>query len=101
MLTGVSCCVVLIDVSSCVMLTCVACCADWCIVLCRAVLQVCLQKAGFSSGDDEMRWWQFGSSTLDALKTFQVGGGCVCVCGWGPVCVCGGGGSCVRVKRGS
>jgi hypothetical protein len=34
--------------------------------------QVALSKAGYHCGDDEMRWWQFGSSTVDALKTFQV-----------------------------
>eukprot|EP00879_Flechtneria_rotunda_P022601 GHRR01023867.1.p1 GENE.GHRR01023867.1~~GHRR01023867.1.p1 ORF type:complete len:646 (+),score=252.77 GHRR01023867.1:133-1938(+) len=36
-------------------------------------LQVSLAKAGYHCGDDEMRWWQFGPSTVDALKTFQVG----------------------------
>jgi hypothetical protein len=40
---------------------------------CFVVSQVALSKAGYHCGDDEMRWWQFGSSTLDALKTFQVG----------------------------
>jgi Putative peptidoglycan binding domain len=34
-------------------------------------LQVCLGRQGYHCGDDEMRWWQFGSSTADALKTFQ------------------------------
>eukprot|EP00775_Hariotina_reticulata_P003407 gene3407-3680_t len=34
-------------------------------------LQVTLGKAGYYCGEDEMRWWQFGSATLDALKTFQ------------------------------
>ncbi|WIA44064.1 hypothetical protein OEZ86_010425 [Tetradesmus obliquus] len=34
-------------------------------------LQVALGRQGYHCGDDEMRWWQFGSSTLDALKTFQ------------------------------
>jgi hypothetical protein len=33
--------------------------------------QVALGAHGYYCGDDEMRWWQFGSSTLDALKTFQ------------------------------
>lgn len=36
------------------------------------VSQVALGRQGYHCGDDEMRWWQFGSSTLDALKTFQV-----------------------------
>jgi hypothetical protein len=40
--------------------------------------QVCLQSAGYYCGEDDMRWWQFGSSTLDALKTFQVR--CVVCC---------------------
>ena len=39
------------------------------------VPQACLTKAGYYCGDDDMRWWQFGSTTMDALKTFQVGGG--------------------------
>ncbi|WIA23572.1 hypothetical protein OEZ85_000291 [Tetradesmus obliquus] len=34
-------------------------------------LQVALGRQGYHCGDDEMRWWQFGSSTLDALKTYQ------------------------------
>lgn len=52
---------------------------SWCFAaVCVCFVQVCLQKVGFFPGDDEMRWWQFGSGTLDALKTFQV-------CAWAPV----------------
>jgi hypothetical protein len=35
--------------------------------------QVLLNKAGYFCGEDDMRWWQLGSPTQDALKTFQVG----------------------------
>ncbi|GIL66280.1 hypothetical protein Vafri_19872, partial [Volvox africanus] len=34
-------------------------------------LQVALSNSGFHCGDDDMRWWQFGDSTLTALKYFQ------------------------------
>lgn len=42
------------------------------LLLLLLLLQVSLVKAGYFCGDDEMRWWQFGSATTDALKTFQV-----------------------------
>jgi hypothetical protein len=52
--------------------------AIYCVInnmlFCYVVLQVALSKQGYHCGDDEMRWWQFGSSTVDALKTFQVRG---------------------------
>jgi hypothetical protein len=35
---------------------------------------VALTRVGYYCGDDEMRWWQFGEATANALKTFQVGG---------------------------
>eukprot|EP00887_Chlorella_sp_A99_P007821 scaffold20.g7821.t1 len=39
----------------------------------RAVhgMQVALIQEGYYPDEDEMRWWNFGSSTLAALKTFQ------------------------------
>ncbi|KAF6259771.1 hypothetical protein COO60DRAFT_1700641 [Scenedesmus sp. NREL 46B-D3] len=48
-------------------------------------LQVALGRQGYHCGDDEMRWWQFGSSTLDALKTFQ---GCGMAAALFGVCRC-------------
>lgn len=30
-------------------------------------------QSGYYPSDDDLRWWQFGDSTLNALKTFQVG----------------------------
>jgi len=34
-------------------------------------LQVALENAGMSCGDDDEQWWQFGDSTYSALVTFQ------------------------------
>lgn len=34
-------------------------------------LQCALEREGFYCGEDDMRWWQFGSSTESALRTFQ------------------------------
>jgi peptidoglycan hydrolase-like protein with peptidoglycan-binding domain len=34
-------------------------------------LHVLLDDAGFSPGEDDIRWWQFGDSTVAAVKTFQ------------------------------
>lgn len=34
-------------------------------------LHVGLEKAGFSAGEDDTQWWQFGDTTMNALKTFQ------------------------------
>lgn len=34
-------------------------------------LQVALGEAGFSAGEEDIQWWQFGDSTLNAVKTFQ------------------------------
>jgi len=34
-------------------------------------LHVALSTAGFDPGEEDARWWQFGDSTLNALKTFQ------------------------------
>ena len=34
-------------------------------------LHVLLDDAGFCAGEDDVRWWQFGDSTVAALKTFQ------------------------------
>lgn len=34
-------------------------------------LQVALQKGGFFSGDDDMRWWSFSDSTAAALRFYQ------------------------------
>ncbi|KXZ54376.1 hypothetical protein GPECTOR_5g455 [Gonium pectorale] len=34
-------------------------------------LQVALSNGGFYAGEDDMRWWQFGDTTLTALKFFQ------------------------------
>lgn len=34
-------------------------------------LHVALQNAGYSTSEDDTRWWQFGDSTMNALKTFQ------------------------------
>ena len=36
-------------------------------------LQVALSNRGYFCGDEDMEWWQFGSSTFSALQTFQVG----------------------------
>lgn len=37
-------------------------------------LQKALGIAGYYCGDDEPKWWQCGMDTINALKTFQVGG---------------------------
>ena len=37
-------------------------------------LHVALGNHGFYPSDDDLRWWQFGDSTVAALKTFQAGG---------------------------
>lgn len=37
-------------------------------------LQVSLGVAGFHCNEDEMRWWMFDTTTVNALKTFQVRG---------------------------
>ncbi|KAG2494501.1 hypothetical protein HYH03_007270 [Edaphochlamys debaryana] len=34
-------------------------------------LQVALSNAGFHPSDDDMRWWQFGDTTNNALRYFQ------------------------------
>ncbi|KAL6769207.1 hypothetical protein ACKKBF_B17895 [Auxenochlorella protothecoides x Auxenochlorella symbiontica] len=34
-------------------------------------MQIALDGAGFFPGTDDMRWWQFGSSSMRALATFQ------------------------------
>ncbi len=34
--------------------------------------------AGFSCDDDEMSWWQFGPSTQEALRCYQVSAPCPC-----------------------
>ena len=34
-------------------------------------LHVLLSDAGFYPNDDELQWWQFGDSTVTAIKTFQ------------------------------
>eukprot|EP01024_Parvocaulis_polyphysoides_P044370 TRINITY_DN4086_c0_g1_i7.p1 TRINITY_DN4086_c0_g1~~TRINITY_DN4086_c0_g1_i7.p1 ORF type:complete len:633 (+),score=134.51 TRINITY_DN4086_c0_g1_i7:104-1900(+) len=34
-------------------------------------LQVALGRKGFYCGGEDTEWWQFGNSTLEALKTFQ------------------------------
>lgn len=36
-----------------------------------AVLQRALAVAGYHCGEDEPRWWQAGSETINALRTFQ------------------------------
>eukprot|EP00198_Chlamydomonas_reinhardtii_P014294 XP_001703631.1 potential peptidoglycan binding protein [Chlamydomonas reinhardtii] len=33
--------------------------------------QVALTNCGFYTGEDDMRWWQFGDTTLTALKFYQ------------------------------
>ncbi|KAL6748130.1 hypothetical protein V8C86DRAFT_1193498 [Haematococcus lacustris] len=35
------------------------------------LLQAALDAAGFACCEDEARWWMFGDSTLNSLKTFQ------------------------------
>eukprot|EP00197_Chlamydomonas_leiostraca_P007051 CAMPEP_0202860282 /NCGR_PEP_ID=MMETSP1391-20130828/2052_1 /ASSEMBLY_ACC=CAM_ASM_000867 /TAXON_ID=1034604 /ORGANISM="Chlamydomonas leiostraca, Strain SAG 11-49" /LENGTH=848 /DNA_ID=CAMNT_0049539425 /DNA_START=123 /DNA_END=2669 /DNA_ORIENTATION=- len=35
------------------------------------VMQLALGAGGYSCGEDEEQWWQFGEGTLNALKTFQ------------------------------
>lgn len=35
-------------------------------------LHVALSAQGYNCGDDDMRWWMFGDTTVAALKTFQV-----------------------------
>lgn len=40
---------------------------------CLAGMQMALGAQGFNCGEDESMYWQFGSMTMDALKTFQVG----------------------------
>jgi hypothetical protein len=45
-----------------------------CVSLLLPPIQVALTRVGYYCGDDEMRWWQFGEATANALKTFQVGG---------------------------
>ncbi len=34
--------------------------------------QVGLSLSGYSCDDDEMSWWQFGPTTLEALRCYQV-----------------------------
>lgn len=34
-------------------------------------LHVALQEAGFAADEDDIRWWHFGDTTLNAVKTFQ------------------------------
>jgi peptidoglycan hydrolase-like protein with peptidoglycan-binding domain len=34
-------------------------------------LHVLLDNAGFCAGEDDVRWWQYGDSTVNAVKTFQ------------------------------
>lgn len=34
-------------------------------------LHVLLDEAGYNPGDDDVTWWQFGDTTVGALKTFQ------------------------------
>lgn len=34
-------------------------------------LQILLERAGYGVDEDELRWWQFGSTTANALSTFQ------------------------------
>jgi len=34
-------------------------------------LHVLLDDAGFCAGEDDVRWWQYGDSTVNAVKTFQ------------------------------
>lgn len=36
-------------------------------------LHAALERHGFYAHDEDRLWWQFGYSTLNALKTFQVG----------------------------
>ena len=38
-------------------------------------LQVALDRAGMSCGEEDEQWWQFGDSTQAALTTFQACGG--------------------------
>ncbi len=42
------------------------------ITLFRGPCQVALGNIGYHCGDDDMRWWQFGDATLNALKYYQV-----------------------------
>ena len=51
-------------------------------------VQRLLLAHGFSASEEELEWWQFGSSTEGALKTFQACSGLpetgiVCVHTWG------------------
>jgi hypothetical protein len=57
-------------------------------------LQIALGRRGFFCGDDDCRWWMFGEPTMNALRTFQVGGGGGV--GWGGGAVEGGGGGAER-----
>lgn len=34
-------------------------------------LHVLLEQAGYWPGEDDVQWWQFGDSTMAAIKTFQ------------------------------
>lgn len=34
-------------------------------------LHVLLDNAGYCAGEDDVRWWQYGDSTVTAVKTFQ------------------------------
>ena len=34
-------------------------------------LHVALNQQGYYAGEDDVRWWQFGDGTINALKTFQ------------------------------
>lgn len=34
-------------------------------------LHVLLERAGYWPGEDDVQWWQFGDSTVTAIKTFQ------------------------------
>ena len=40
----------------------------------RSARQCALEAAGCWPGEDDMQWWQFGTATEAALRTFQVGG---------------------------
>jgi len=35
-------------------------------------MQVALGRHGFHCGDDDMTWWMFGESTMNALRIYQV-----------------------------
>lgn len=37
----------------------------------RVAVQVKLRENGYWADEDDMKWWQFGSTTASALQTFQ------------------------------